>query len=141
MLNKTWYKSRRGGRDATAEKDCPGGRNRNEKGRKESKQEEEVGKKEAGMVKVVEAVVFVPFTTGSVLKNLLQKIDDCLTGSLGSPAVRFLERGGSTIVDLLGKSNPWAKEAACGREGCLPCWGRAWLYSEKGRNGRSKAGR
>ena len=54
-----------------------------------------------------------------------------MTTLLKCPSVRFVERGGRTVVDELSKSNPWAKEAACCRKGCLPCWGRGWLETEK----------
>ena len=48
-----------------------------------------------------------------------------------SPAVRFVERcGGQTLGELLGSSNPWARDFRCGREGCIPCQGRDLLAEE-----------
>ena len=46
----------------------------------------------------------------------------------GTPVCRFVERVGErTIMDLLGRSNPWAKDWWCDRKECLPCQGRQRL--------------
>ena len=82
------------------------------------------------MSKVVESVVFVPFTPNSTLKNQLQTIDEMLAAQLGAPSVRFVERSGDTIVNTLGRTNPWSDEFVCGRVPCLPCDSRLWLQME-----------
>ena len=53
--------------------------------------------------------MFVPYTQDSILKRRLEELDDRVGEATGNPAVRFVERcGGGTIIDLLGRSNPWA---------------------------------
>ena len=37
-----------------------------------------------------------------------------------SPRWRFVEMGGSKLIDILGKTNPWSNRS-CGREDCQPC--------------------
>ena len=46
------------------------------------------------------------------------------------PQVRFVERAGTTIIEELGKNNPWASEWYCPRQDCLPCQGRMELAAE-----------
>ena len=57
-----------------------------------------------GLVKQVEAVAFIHFTPRSILRMKLQKLDDDLTESVGSPSMRFVERGGRTILELVGRN-------------------------------------
>ena len=64
------------------------------------------GEKYSAGVKVVETVVFVPTTPNSNLRKLLQKADDQLCLSVNSPSVRFVERGGPTLMDTVGRNNP-----------------------------------
>lgn len=81
---------------------------------------------------MVESPVFVPFTKESRLRKRLQVIDDTIGESTRSPGLRFIERcGGQTIIDLLGRSNPWAKDLRCPREKCLPCAGKDILAREE----------
>ena len=83
-------------------------------------------------VPVVETPVFVPYTKDSTLKKKLQEVDRMLGEATNSPTVRFVERcGGGTVIDLLGRSNPWAKEWQCPRTNCLPCKGRYLLSTEE----------
>ena len=61
------------------------------------------------------------------LKNILQRKDDELTGTFNSPGVRFVERGGNTITDLMkGKK----EEEGCGSTDCLICWSKGWIGEE-----------
>ena len=61
----------------------------------------------------------------------LQEVDKMIGEATGSPSARFVERcGGATIVDLLGRNNPWAADWCCGRLACLVCKGRALLQQE-----------
>ena len=74
-----------------------------EEGGKDAPQGEEG--KEA--MRVVETLVFIPYTKDSYLKKRLQEVDNMLGEAIGTPACRFVERvGGGTIMDLLGMSNP-----------------------------------
>ena len=80
---------------------------------------------------MIEGIVFVPFTNGSKLRNMLQKAEDMITGEMRVPSVRFVERGGKTVEDTLGRSNPWKSEHECARKKCPPCWGRRWIAAQK----------
>ena len=63
----------------------------------------------------------------------LKRSDELLTKCTGAPDVRFVERAGRTVIDLLGRSNPWAAEQGCQRHSCLPCWSKYWLTEEADR--------
>ena len=85
-----------------------------------------VGKKDD---KQIETVMFVPHTPNGELARLLQEADDRFTKGKAIGRVKMVERGGSTIKNILCK-NPWASEE-CGRgEDCFPC------RSSDGRGGR-----
>ena len=84
------------------------------------------------MVRVVETPVFIPYTKDSILRKRLQEADDKLGVETNSPSVKFVERfGGSTLMDVLTRSNPWIKEWNCTRKECLPCKGRMMLACEE----------
>ena len=88
----------------------------------------EGSKGEEDKVLNVETPVFLPYTKELALKKRLQEIDKLIGEATRSPAARFVERcGGATVVDLLGRDNPWAGEWCCGCTGCLVCQGRALL--------------
>ena len=78
----------------------------------------------------METIVFVPATPDSVLRKNLQKKDEELCRTTNSPTARFIERGGTTLIGLVGRNNPWAKDWACPRKSCLPCAGRGMLAAE-----------
>ena len=85
-----------------------------------------------GTIKVVETPIFVPYTKDSALRKRLQEVDDTIGEATNAPAVRFVERcGGGTIIELLGCSNPWARDWSCNRQGCLPCEGRLLVAGEE----------
>ena len=64
---------------------------------------------EGRKVENIETPIFVPFTKESRLKKRLQEVDRLIGEATGTPACRFVERcGGSTIVGLLCRNNPWA---------------------------------
>merc|ERR1712059_218291 len=67
-----------------------------------------------------EGVVFVPSTPGSKLRKEVQKIK----------GIKFVERGGTTMRNLLVKSNPFTP-THCGREMCLPCNSPMSIPSDK----------
>ena len=74
LLNKMWYRSKRGGRQVTPEKDLPWGlQQREDEGRKldrEMRKEKKLDSKLPGVqdaeqhrkVKIIETVIFVPAT-------------------------------------------------------------------------------
>ena len=103
---KTWFKPKRGGAKAGEDKDRPWGMRDRGGGRKEAPDGGPQKKEGEGCV-VVETVCFVPFTAGSQLKKQLQEKDDTLGVTLGFPRIRFVERGGTSILDEVGSSSPW----------------------------------
>ena len=87
---------------------------------------------EGRKVENIETPIFVPFTKESRLKKRLQEVDRLIGEATGTPACRFVERcGGSTIVGLLCRNNPWALQWECGRKECLVCKGRQLLAEEE----------
>ena len=70
--------------------------------------------------KKIESILFVPYTPGSRLKKLLQEAEDRLSRGRSTCRVRFIERAGPKIADLLSNKHPWAKES-CDKPHCLPC--------------------
>lgn len=131
FLTKNWYKSRRGGKNAMAAKDDPQiQREADARVRKEAKEKTqkkvregqsmgstEGGEKEGGNINIkeVETVVFIPVTPDSALRNLLQEKDEVSCKTANSPVIRFVERGGPTVLDVVGRKNPWVmpKEGLC----------------------------
>ena len=49
---------------------------------------------------------------------------------MDSPQVQFVERAGDTVIEGLGRTNPWSMEWFCPRSDCLPCQGRIILAAE-----------
>ena len=73
----------------------------------------------------IETVMFVPHTPAGELARLLQEADDKFTRGKGMGRIKMVERGGTTLKDILCKNNPWAAEG-CGRgQDCFPCRGEA----------------
>ena len=93
--------------------------------------DQDVEKDCQGRVKEIECVVFVPATPGSRLRDTIQKLDDQLSETMDAPALRFVEKGGSTIQERLGQSDPWKSEVFCQRKDCLHCQGRCTLLDEE----------
>ena len=127
LLNKHWFRSRRGGKAAVEEKEAPWQEREKVSGRKKARREERSKQNEGSLkqkedkVKVVESVVFVPYTLESKLKEKLQRAEENLTAELKCPSVRFVERGGRSLAEVLSRNNPWAGEGECQRKGCPPC--------------------
>ena len=65
------------------------------------------------------AVLFVPYTNGSVLAKRLREAEENLLHSTGYK-LKIVERGGSKLEDLLHKSDP-CQGQDCERQGCLLC--------------------
>ena len=108
LMNRSWFKSKRGGSSITSRKDLPhivqkqeldkrrerGGNKKDrevkeEPGNREDAEESATGEKENRKVKEIETVIFVPATPGSALKETLQKVNGQAPRSLtlmsGSP--------------------------------------------------------
>ena len=75
----------------------------------------------------VEATLMVPFTPGSGLKKSIQRAEDDYCAATGSKRIRVIERGGSRLLDLLGRNDPWASQRTCGDEACVTCTSRTWI--------------
>ena len=65
---------------------------------------------------------------GGKLAKMLEEEDERYRKGTKTKKIKFVERGGTTIIDILGRKNPWAREG-CDREDCLPC------SEEKGKGG------
>ena len=72
--------------------------------------------------KVIEAVVFIPYTQDSILKDTLQRAEESITNKLKVPSIRFVERGGKSVSDTLSRNNLCKTEAQCLRSKCPQCW-------------------
>ena len=70
----------------------------------------------------VEATLFVPYTPKSALARELQEMEDQFSEMMKVPRIKIIERAGRTIMDVLGRPDPWAGQD-CGRKGCWPCSG------------------
>lgn len=71
-------------------------------------------------MKIVEVPIFIPYTKDSQLRKGLQKVDDTLGETKGTPSARFVERcGGRTVIDHLGQATHGQKNgSAKGRAAC-----------------------
>ena len=67
-----------------------------------------------------ESVMFVTATWRSSLVKALQKMDEAFCKLHKLPRIRFVERGGSKLIQVLGKKDPWENRHCC-REECWPC--------------------
>ena len=65
------------------------------------------------------------------LRKLLQRMDEDLCRTTNSPKARFIERGGPTLLDLVGRNNPWGREWTCPCRNNLPCQSRGLLAAEE----------
>ena len=91
-------------------------------------------------VKEIEIVVIVPATPGSILIGRLQKQDNLVCQASNCLQVRFVERAGTTVMEELGRNNPWANEWSCPRQDCLPCQGHLLLAAEAEEEAMKMAG-
>ena len=66
------------------------------------------------------SVLFVPKTGGSVLQKMLQELEPGLSAISGE-RVRYLERTGVTMKQLLHRNNPWAGAPCYRAASCLSC--------------------
>jgi hypothetical protein len=82
------------------------------------KQKKNKGKKNGNKGRI-ETVIMVPYTRNSELLRALQKI-----ARKNGVNIRFIERGGHSLQNLLEKADPFKKDN-CGRADCRPCEGKA----------------
>ena len=66
------------------------------------------------------SVLFVPKTGGSVLQKRLQQLEPGLSAISGE-RVRYVERTGVTMKQMLHRNNPWAGAPCYKADSCLSC--------------------
>ena len=59
------------------------------------------------------STLLIPYTIGSKLKEKIQDADDKFVSLLGGGWVRVVERGGTVLAHMLGRSDPWATTRLC----------------------------
>jgi hypothetical protein len=69
--------------------------------------------------KKIKSVMFVPYTKHSELATRLRESEESMATMTGYK-LKIVERGGTKLVDMLHKANPWAGQD-CGRKRCLLC--------------------
>ena len=129
LLDRPWFRRKRGGTQTRLikEGETKDGARTKVKKYVECKGKEAPGKSGSsekpvqGKVREMECVVFVPATPGSRLRDTLQKEDDNMSQALNAPSLRFMEKGGTTIQEKVGQSDPWKGDTFCQREDCLHC--------------------
>ena len=65
------------------------------------------------------------------MRDKLQESEDVISEMMGAPALKFVEKGGTTIYQKLGQSDPWKGDTFCQRDDCLHCQGRYILAEEE----------
>ena len=64
----------------------------------------------------MESVIFIPCTPRSALQRELQQAEDLFCTIHGTDKVRFVERGGTKLSQILRRKNPFGR-VKCGRTG------------------------
>ena len=72
-------------------------------------------------MKVIETVIFTPYTQDFRLKDNLQKAEESITAELQLPSARFIERGGKRVSNVLERNYPWKRKAQFPRSRCPLC--------------------
>ena len=80
-------------------------------------QQTEKGGEKAG--KAVKAVMFIPYTAHSELAVRMRENEEKMEKMTGY-RLKIDEKGGTKLIDLLHKANPWAGQD-CSRDRCLLC--------------------
>ena len=69
---------------------------------------------------VAETVLFVPCTPGGKLMKRMKEADDTFREGTKIRRMKFVERRGKSLQDLLVSGNPWS-DRKCGRADCVIC--------------------
>ena len=67
-----------------------------------------------------ETVMFVPSTPRGELVKAMKEADNNFRKGTKIKPIKFIERAGISMTDMLLQSNPWG-DMKCGREGCFVC--------------------
>ena len=68
----------------------------------------------------VESVIFLPCTPRSELVKMVKEADKEFRRGTAIKRIKFVEKRGSSLIDLLVSGNPWGDQK-CGREMCFIC--------------------
>ena len=69
-----------------------------------------------------ETVMFVPSTPRGELVKAMKEADTNFRKGTRIKPIKFVERAGLSLTDMLVDSNPWGDQE-CGRKGCFVCRG------------------
>ena len=100
-------------------------------GRSGRQEREEVPKLPGRRERKTVAILMVPSSINSALKESVQKEEDDLQKVLGGDRVRVVEKGGDLLSILLCRSDPWAARRMCGDEKCWTCQSLVWFSDQK----------
>ena len=122
LLEKTnWYKGnkkRKQENEASKFKYYPPAKKRRQCRQDESKTNK-AGTQTGINTKKIKGVMFVPYTKHSELALRLRESEEKMEEMTGY-RIKIVEKGGTKLVDILHKANPWAGEDY-NRPGCLLC--------------------
>ena len=125
-----WFRRKRGGAAATERKDqgwrmsqrprdsrdqVPGQHGPRRGVRmhvKEEKMQPHPKSQEIVQVRTV-STLLVPFTVGGALQKLVQCAEDSYVDLIGGERIRVIEKGGDTLLNLLGRNDPWSAKRSC----------------------------
>ena len=131
IANNSWFKSKRGGQRITQAKDIPSvvrqiesmARREVNKKSPKSPNKETQGRETSDSVRkeaFPTTIKEVEATPDSKLKRRLQKSHEKICKVTNSLTLRFVERERPTLIDIVGRNNPWTKEWSLPRENCYP---------------------
>ena len=52
----------------------------------------------------------IPYTPGADLQKKMQRAENAYCTATGARKIRVIERGGSKLIDLLGRTDPWLSQ-------------------------------
>ena len=111
LLGKsTWYNSKRKAEEMDAPSQTPTKSRKGDKGERLEPQKKE----QEGII--WNSVMFVPYTWDGILVKRLRSVEATM-GPLTNWRIKFVERAGVKLVDMLHKADPWQGED-CSRDGC-----------------------
>ena len=65
--------------------------------------------------------LLVPYSVGSALQKAVQDAEDTFSKLTGAERVRVVEKGGDTLLNTLGRNDPWSAGRSCGDPRCPQC--------------------
>ena len=78
-----------------------------------------------------EATLQVPYSIDSKCKSMIQAAEDAYSSMMGCKRINVVEAGGSKLINVLGKNNPWESQMYCTDNSCVTCTLRAWLKEQE----------